>query len=759
MSRQAARRKPDQSEPDGGSGILADTRLVLGALWLVSLALQFYVSPDWLTGTVRVADPPVDCVLAEGAGWSSPLSLLADGVFAEWAFLLFGPVTAAFLATIGLRLASFTTGWLVAVFVVGSSLSVEPQHLPPAVLIFAMVAASRLMLDTKRPEVALRVLTGCCIVAVLVTIEFGFVILVAGCLLPRAVAAASDRRRALLESGGVLLVGLLALAVCGSGTDFVSALLRPVSWLWIPTQAVGITSTAFALSDDSFTLARGLLAVFLFAVWVSPFLRGGLDRSTGDGLPLVPLLLVSLIGLGCGRFFWLGACSIAAFDQRSTPHETPNWTLQFLSTSVLIVVFAEGAARLNEETVWQLHPTRSTEFVDPAAWEVSGNVLLIDLDQSADWQSEKMRAKFRLLVDDRWDVFGDRYLEYAALCRDIFEVRPKSYLRANGGAGGYQLRLKDWSPVLLVTDCRRVERVRQLSLSPHWTVLGGDGARTILGRLDNSQIEPQRQRAAGTLLTLEWPVRPLDRIDSVLVAGDDEDLRRVAAVLCAMRLPCAALRTLPDDDAWSTRKIRAWCYLELAHRARRHSGEIALLDQFRALALVRKIHSAGRWNAEERLRIARSLEGLGQVELAGELTPELESRTEGESVLGSESEDHFRQAMASGQPVLAEERLAELSPGLRPAWSVLASASTKNAAELTAELLRVLNGEMWSATGKSPKVSERMRSELFFMLGCLALEAGQTEVSAAAFSESARLEPNSPLQNLRLMHLQRLSVM
>ena len=192
MSRQAARRKPDQSEPDGGSGILADTRLVLGALWLVSLALQFYVSPDWLTGTVRVADPPVDCVLAEGAGWSSPLSLLADGVFAEWAFLLFGPVTAAFLATIGLRLASFTTGWLVAVFVVGSSLSVEPQHLPPAVLIFAMVAASRLMLDTKRPEVALRVLTGCCIVAVLVTIEFGFVILVAGCLLPRAVAAASD---------------------------------------------------------------------------------------------------------------------------------------------------------------------------------------------------------------------------------------------------------------------------------------------------------------------------------------------------------------------------------------------------------------------------------------------------------------------------------------------------------------------------------------------------------------------------------------
>lgn len=756
MSPQVARNQQDKIEPGGDSGILADARVVFAGLWLVSFALQVYASPDWLSGSVRVIAPPVDCVLSEAEGWNSPLSLLADGVCAEWAFLLFAPVAAAFLAAASLHLASFTAGWLVAAFLVGSSLSVEPQHLLPAVLIFAMFAVSRSKLDAKRPEVALRVLVGCSIVAVLVTIEFGFVALIAASYLPGVVAAISDRRRALLELGGVVLLGLLALAASGSLTDFGSTFLRPVSWLWIPTQAVGLTSTEFALSGESFTLARGLLAVFLFAVCASLFSRGVLLRPGGDGPPLAPLLVAGLIGLACGRFFWLGACSIAAFNHRSSPCEAPRWSLQFLSASFLIVAFAEGAALLDEESAWQIRPARSTELVDPAAWEVSGNVLLMDLDQSADWHTEKMRAKYRLLIDDRWDVFGDRYLEYAAVCRDVFEIRPKSYLRADGAAGGYLSRLKDWSPIFLVTDCRRVERVRQLSLSPHWTVLGADGRRVILGWLDDPQIGPQRQRAAGTLLTLEWPVRPLDMIDSVLVAGDDEDLRRVAAVLCAMRLPCAALRTLPEGDAWSTLKVRTWCCLELAHRARRHSGEIALLDQFRALALVRKIHAVGRWDSAERIRIARSLNGLGQRELAGELAPEFEAESARGPALKSSSEFRLRQAMASGEQTLAQERLAELSIEMRKAWSVLVSAPTKNADELTTELLRIFDDEKSSADNE-PVVPDRSRSELFFVLGCVALEAGQTGVSAAAFSESARLDPQSPLKALRVMHLQRLA--
>jgi hypothetical protein len=775
-------------------GLLADARVVFGGLWLISLALQFYAAPDWLADTVRVVEPPADCVLAEGAGWSSPLSLLADKAFAEWPFPVFALLVAAFLAAVGLRLASFTPAWLVAAFVTGSSLSIEPRHLLPAVGVSAMAVLVRMKLEAKQPEVALRVLLVVVTIAALVTIEFGFVVLVACCLLPGIVGAISDRRRALLESGGVLGIGLIVLLATGSLGDFGAALLRPVSCLWIPTQAVGMTSTGFALSGDSLTLPRSLLAIFLAGVWVSQFRR---DRASTQGGNWLPLFAASLIGLCCGRFFWLGACAVSVFEQRNSAREAPKWSLQFLATTVLIVVTAEGSALLNSAWLnaetglseWDspLCPAASTELVDPAAWEVSGNVLLMDLDQSASWQPDKMRGKFRLLIDDRWDIFGDRYLEYAAICRDLFEVRPQSYLRVDGDSGGYLTWQKEWSPALLVTDSRRVERVRQLSLSPHWTVLSVDGERVILGRQHDAQIRPQRQRAASVLLGLEWPIRPLDLIESVLAAGDDEDLRRVAGVLCAMRLPYAALRTLPADRAWTTEKVRTWCYLELAHRTRRHSGTVSLLDQFRALALVRRIHSAGKWTPAELLRIARSLMGLQQFELASELAADFESggtarssasvgqRNEARAIReqirqleedekavrptessGSEFEDRIRRAMAAGRPA-GQESLAQVGPELSEVFSVLNSAMETSAAELTSELRRVSGWEnLPTPGGAASETPDPRRSELFFLLGCAALESGQSRISSSAFRESLRLDPLSPFRNIRAMHLQRL---
>ena len=813
-------RRTPRSEPESCSPWLSDPRVLYAGLWLLSVALQISVTPDWLIGSVRIVDPPADCVLAAGSGWSSPLSRLAEGHFSECPAILLLLITAAFLARVAIHLAASAPAWLVAVFLCGASLTIQPPHLIPAGLIFVMS-----LLVRSKPDSAIRILTGGTILAVLLTIEFGVVALIAAGLWLDTAAHQSRRGRVLPETGGLALGGILMLTMTGTLNDFAATLLRPFSWLWIPVHLVGLQSTGPVFPDGVTALPAGLLLLFLVATW-SDIARQSVQKQSGrtrqhddstpvtsDGpaspaessgpLPVWTVLILSLIGLCCGRFFWLCVCSIAAVDARQTDRPAQPWLLQSASMACLTFALAAGAWLLQPESNSPLPSAVVTDVVDPAAWEITGNVLLTDLDQSPDWQSSLMRNRFRLIIDDRWDVFADRYRNYSHVCRDLFEVRADSYLRTDGRYGGYKTFVREWSPVLLVASSSQLDRIRQLSLSPDWTTLSIDGRRTIFGRSNDPQIAFQRQRASETLLAMEWPTRSLDSVDAVIVAGTDDNLRRVAEVLCAIRLPYAALRSLPSDDLWPTQKIRVWCFLELAHRTKRHSGQTSLLDQFRALALVREIHNAGEWDVAEQLRVARSLEGLEQFDLATLLCEAVEHNTssatgrqqqaaaalrrqmrtrnriippteidqalplQDRSFSSTADEIRLRQALAAGQAATADGILPGLTADRAALYSLVTDSRHQSAGQPAVRILQALDsinlpenrsgeGKNRSGEQKQPNSSLPARSEACFWLGCLAIEAGNAKAAEQAFLESERLHPQSPLRHLRSLHQQRL---
>lgn len=121
-----------------------------------------------------------------------------------------------------------------------------------------------------------------------------------------------------------------------------------------------------------------------------------------------------------------------------------------------------------------------------------------------------------------------------------------------------------------------------------------------------------------------------------------------------------------------------------------------------------------------------------------------------------EFEDRIRRSMASGRPAW-QESLAELRPELRELYSVLNSAPEKTAAELTSELSRLSSRERPpNSGGPASETPDSRQSELFFLLGCVALESGESGISSGAFRESFRLDPLSPFRNIRAMHRQRL---
>ena len=798
-------RRASDSEPTSRPDWFSDPRVIYGGLWLLSTGLQLTVNSDWLTGSARLVDPPADCLLSAGSGWSSPLSQLAEGYVSECPTFLLLFIMAAFLSGIALHLATCVPLWMVAAFLTGSSLTAEPRHLIPAGLICGMN-----LLIRSRPASAARILLCGAALAALLTIEFGFVTLAAAGLVLDTAGGSSRPRRVLRDTACLAVCGGLALILTDTLHAFLATLLRPLSWSWIPVQAVGLQSTGPVILNGATGLPFALLLLFLIASWfhmLSRF-RPAADSAAATPadtmvlqdrhgpLPVWSVLILSLIGLCCGRYFWMCLCCIAATETRQLELTSRFRTAQFLCAVCLTFVLAGGTALLEPEPGSSQRSPAVTDLVDPIDWEIQGNVLLMDLDQSADWQSSRMRSRFRLIADDRWDVSGSEYISYSAICRDLFEVRADSYLRADGRYGGYKQTIRDWSPVLLVTASSQLDRIRQLSLSPHWTTLSIDSRRTVFGRSDDPQIALQRQRAAGTLLAMEWPVQPLDNLNSVILAATDSDLRTVAEVLCAIRLPYAALRALPSDQLQATRKIRTWCFLELAHRARRHSGQASLLHQFRAMSLVREIQTAGQWSAEEQLRIARSLEGLGQFDLAlrlcedasrpstfGAITDQQRRETDIFSrrlrkkaaaspfeparnpapvpgATGATPESRLRIALASGLAAAARDILPELPAQRASLYQLAINSQNLSPAELVDQILPTLQ-ELKSSRirpdlQRQPDSVQSLVSEAAFWAGCLAIESGNAETARLAFSVSEEFDPHSAFQHLRRLHQQRL---
>jgi hypothetical protein len=378
-----------------------------------------------------------------------------------------------------------------------------------------------------------------------------------------------------------------------------------------------------------------------------------------------------------------------------------------------------------------------------------------------------------VLIDDRWDALPDLYRDFPGARRDLREVRDDSYRRTDGTWGGGLRRIREWSPTLLVTPTHDIDGIRRISMSPQWRVMGLDARRAIFGRSDESRNAAQLQRALATLTSLEWPGANFGGVDPrVLVVSSSDDARPVANALCAMRLPYAALRILPEQQDPATEAIRAWCYLELAHRVRHHSGRASLLDQHRALCRVRDLLSEASPPLDDVLKIAGSLEGLGLDYLAHQCAERVLSLTDSSDVpraihehagaiqrraaspsdeagtvdetASDGPEQAMRAALEHGDAEACRRTLPQLDPLIRDYYAALAAAGAQTPTAVSDQLAAALD---------QAEFPDRLRGEASFYLGCLRIETGEGVEAIAAL---AAIDPDSPYTALQQLYLAQL---
>ncbi|MBC8115493.1 MAG: hypothetical protein H7062_14000 [Candidatus Saccharimonas sp.] len=746
------------------------------SLWCLSAVMVLGRFDGRVAENVRVVSPPVDCVLAPDWAWSVPLGRIVDGTpISELPVWIFAPVCGAAIAWVAVRI---TTALGIAAGLIGLagwSLAVDPHDLVPG--IFVMAIASTFRWNPKENVRKLAASIACLAAAVLVTLEFGFLCLYAGSLFWPAVRKRLGSTTSLRTVGTVtvpVVGGLIAAALLHS-TGFAAALLRPINWIWIRPSLELLPSMGFALTTPDGWPSHLLLCCSLIMCW-----RQWLVSRDDRCLSVATLLLFSCVGLGCGRLLWLATFALAA-----TTHGMPNPILtarrdRLLFAACCAMALVNPLAHLPDISREVLGVGAPPRRVAPHEWSMSGPVMLMNLDQSSDWQSADIHSRHKLLLNDRWDVFGDFYPDYIAACRDVAEIRSDSYLRTDGRWGGYQRWLRRWEPVLLVTDSNAVEDIRRLSMSPHWKILGIDGRRTVFGRADDPQARPAMQRAGATLSRLEWPGLLGTALDAnVIVVHEADEYRRAASVLEAIRLPCAALRVLRAGPQAVSLQQEAACYLELSHRAGRYSGTASLLDQVRAVSRARRISRSMRMDPGTRLRMAYGLSGLGLHELAGDIAASVHSgasswwassdqRRQASSLATgrsavepsdhapsapkpggvSETEVSIRRSLEQGDVAACRPLLDQLELPARPFYSMLVAAADASTAQSLTDLRSVL---------ERPDFPVRLRGEAWFYLGCLATEIGDPPTAATAFSRSAEFEPSSPFAPLRTMFLRQIA--
>lgn len=739
--------------------------------WLVSALLLLGNNSRWLVESERVIAPPTDAVLAPEGAWSAPLSQwMDDAAITEWPYWLFAIVAGGVIGVVGRSVEQRHSIGMALPAVVGLSLGMTGNHLLPAVLLMGSQRSID-QLAAGRPLRTVVILLAMWLgLGIFASLEFGLLLLCAAMSLVAQGGSRLTWRRGAVILGIVAACGLAGVLFPGWG----AAALRPVSAWWLLPER-WLPSTAFAFGDPATWTWAWLPALCLLEGGRLAVMFPDVRRRRG------PLwLLLAVIGLGSARYLWLSTLVMLwtlpprpagdTFGMRAS-HRLGRFAI----VAGLLLAFGRLAGMFPLYADYFVTGNLPANRVDPTLWGLRGPVLLMNLEHSRDWQSLSTRANYRLLVDDRWDVFGEMYPDYAAVCRDLEEIRHESYWRTDGRWGGYLRWMKAWQPTLLVADTGHVDAVRRLSLNPQWRLLGLDSRRTIFGTADDPRTFPRSQHALRELFRMEWPQQVGSTPDpGVLIASTDDERRRVGAALLAIRLPYAALRTLPQDGSWDTERLRAWCYVELAHRVRRYTGEISLVDQWRAVTRLQQARRESRWTASELLRIAHSLEGLEQWATAATFAGDVIDGPASRSATGTErhlaeqviqrqqarshaaqgvspeesAEQQIRRAFAEGNSTTLAAKLPSLPADLRDYYALLASLTERPSWEVAERLHQLL---------QSPSFPGDLRSEGFFFLGCLALEQGDGPSAAAAFSESDRVDPSSSWQPLRLFFRQMLS--
>ena len=714
--------------PRSGAG-----RIGFATLLTTSIFVFLARNPIWLVDSVALVPPVSECVLTPESAWQVPLSGRTEGALLSAVSYPIYVGIASFVITLLVLQLTQGVNLVTMLGVTSLSLLMRPIDL---LSVACLLVFSRLWHSNSfRFQLVRWILAGICLCAApLFSLDFGCIFLI--CIL----FVLLNHQEKLTTK--LLAVSTLIAAATTTGclvAGFFPALLRPFSWLWTPIPLEILPHLASPL--HSVTTGIGLLLFGSMLVLVS----GSKARHSIGIWRITGLFPLSLLALGNAYFTGLACCGMMTV--------LPNIVIQDLPTVQYRHLGKAGIVLVCCFTIWTtdklslLAGQATPRLVEVQTWQISGNVLLMQLDQAAAWQASKVRQQFRLVLDDRWDLYGQYYREYSSVCRDLREVRVNSYLKANGEWGGYTLLIRRWQVSLLEIKSQELDAIRRLSTSPDWKVMGIDSQRTLFG-LQNVAVNVRQQRLAiKALMYLEWPNgSPPVNLAGAIVANTDEDARAVADVLVSIRFPYAALRLIENDFTAAAEHLRTMCYYSLAHRVHRHSGQVFLIHQFRALARLREEIDSGESSQDEVQKLTHALlhfindSGVGgQVRTGGE--PSNLSQSDPVSLI--------RQQLSQGAAGPAKALLDDIPVDVRPLYRLVIDSAHQSPATSFAELDKLL--------GHSPEIPKETLGEFFFYQGCYALEAGEPLAALMAFRRSQEVDPNSPFRPMRQFHLSQMT--
>ena len=699
------------------------------------LGVMLVGRPELPGATAILLEPVIDSPAAPDWAWSPWASHVGWVMaWAEWPFWLFTLVAALLVGTIVREVSKFVPLWASVCLAAGLSLTISPRDIPSAGLVLLAVCITAATHLDRRPLTRLGSMTALAVCALLVSLEFTLIGLIAATLLLggqnlQGVRTKTMQRRAF----GLWIVTLFVLVALHKGLR--QAALRPVSWMWldIPDSLLPSMGPVFSGQNDWFSAL--LLCLFLGLAWAL-----NVRRPQVGWFQVFVMGILTVLGLSVGRYLWLGAAGVALLIPRSDRWQPQaRWTRLAVGLVTILLLATGVSSHAGAYYGLLIGAGAPPAQVDPRHWNLRGPVVLLNLDQTSDWNAGTIRSRFQPLVTDRWDVFGSQYRDYALLCRDIREISIESYLLSNGEWGGYRGFLNKWRPRLLVADIRDVVAIRNLSLSPDWRLLSLDGDRAVFAGAEDRRAQPHTQRTMRVLRQLEWPTNPtVDR--QVIVAPDAESSRRVAAALCALRLPYAGLHLLPKDEHPKTQAQRMWCYLELAHRAWQYTGEPSLLDQYRAAAAASDQLAGNRLTYDERRRLIYGLKAI-RANGAADARP-------GKQEI-HDSETAVRRALLRGDSDDAAVSMQSLPENQQEYFEAILESPGRSAIDVYQSLSEHVDG------GALP---DDLRSEALFLLGCLAIEAGDAGTAAVRLNDSLSIERQTARTPLAQFYLVQLGV-
>ncbi|MEZ6122259.1 MAG: hypothetical protein R3C49_03660 [Planctomycetaceae bacterium] len=716
--------------------------------WLaVSVLLVLSTNFCWMERSSRLVAPLQTSILAIRPPWQVPITRWPwTESIATWPFALFATAVAGLAVFVTQETRSKGHELWKALLLAGISLAMQPDQWLLTVSIVLLCRSLAVGNTDSMPFRSASLTLMALILAAMTTLDFGLAWAVAlGLFISgRPSAGSADFVHSLKTKGtvcGILLVSLVFLSTTTPG--FFPALIRPISWI---RQNHALMPSMSVFTGSLPVRSGHILLAFVIVIQVWQVLRSPSTAWTVKGM----CLLFAGIGLGCGRYtvvtavvvFELGKLRFPVVSESTSGSAGPR---KFALASLTMTGAYWGwLLTVNGMSIPE-NPSQPRR-VDPTLWRFDGPVMLTNLDHAIDWQGAAARKRFPVLLDDRWDTAADHVPEYTRATFDLLEGL-REFHQKPVGEGGYRIFLDQHQPLIIAIDSTQLEPIRRLSVDPEWRVIAIDAGKTVFGKTTHLLTRGQAVRAGELFFQLEWPRPGVSmQLDGILALGTAADSRAVSRVLTAMRLPYAALRVLPDDQSIETEAARCWAYVELAHRAIRHTGEPSLLDQCRAVSGMNRLRRTSVTTAGEQDQVRRALQSLTDNTVRSTDLKKL-----GAGLMGLTPEQEVRTALTNGDFANAERATNDIADvGVRGFYKVLIQSPDLTSTDLLDRFRSVL---------KSATLPSNLEEEAAFYSGCLQLEVGDSQGAYESLTSSDLINPHSRLAAIRDLYRSQLNAM